>query len=157
MNETIIGAIISSTAGLVGVFVGVFKDEIIGYFQKSNRKLTGHWSGSAEDIDVPGVIEYDKKELYQLNVRIKQKGRTLKGIANIDTDTRHTTHKVSGKMVSDELAELTYRLEVEGSIHSGRMMLRVNGVADKLEGYFLAKRAYEFGHVFGVIKLKKNV
>jgi hypothetical protein len=156
MTEGILIAIIGSGVGLLGVLLGVFKEQIIGVFQKSSRSIGGHWSGEASDVEVKGVIEYQNTEKYNVEMQLKQFGRTISGTAVVKSDTRKHTHHITGKLVSQELVELNYKLKVDGSIHSGRLMLRVNGVGKEMNGYFLAKRAFEIGHVFGYIKLTKN-
>lgn len=156
MSDTIIAALIKFLVGLIGVVVGIFKTQIIGIFQKSKRNVSGYWTGEAFDVEVPGIIEYEVKRNYKIKVGLKQVERTITGKAIIDNGDSDTTHSFIGKMVSEELLELQYKMNIEGSIHSGNLMFRVNGMANKPDGYFMAKRALEIGHEFGAINLLKN-
>ncbi len=75
MSEPIIVALITSGVGQLGVLIGSFKEEIVGFFQVRKRNVSGHWSGEAADVEIPNIIEYKNINSYRVDVDIKQIGR----------------------------------------------------------------------------------
>lgn len=155
MSPEVIAAIVTGVLGLAtGLLVG-FKDEILMALRQSERDLTGLWTGTGGDIEVPPHLKYQHKLEYTIRFQLKQSGRRLSGEGTVESD-RCLTQRFKGVLYDNDTIIGEYCNTDAASVDRGVVVMTVMGTGKDITGFFLGTRMRETGTAFARIELKKQ-
>ncbi len=63
-------ALISGVFTFLCTLLGVYHRDILDILRRSKRNLNGVWSGSARDVAIPGLLQYQQSLEYDLKAEI---------------------------------------------------------------------------------------
>lgn len=138
MSETIIAAIITGAATIIGTILILFRDTLPFIFSRTRRKLKGTWRGEVRDINCFDVPEGKDLFSYSIELELKQIGRFLYGNASGQNNQGvRYKHKVRGFIESDDYMTLIARSPKSNIRDFGVSFCRIHGDANTIVGYSL--------------------
>jgi hypothetical protein len=158
MSPEVKAAIITGILGLLGIIVTLYRDELGSLLSKRRRNIQGLWVGEGNDVEVPPDLTYSISQQYDTSFKIKQSGNRFSChiVISLKDRSKHWEAEAEGAFISDSYIHIEYHITVEGSLHFGAVILKINELGDEMSGYYLAKRVVHDGVVFGQVRLVKS-
>ena len=123
------------------------------------EKVIGSWKGLARDIEIPGLLEFEKRYDYDVQVTLKRNARGIRGTLKLTVTNPEVQDPISiemqleGVFASGSYFAIIYRItDAPGTQQFGVMLIKLVDTQDKIRGLFLSKKAFEEGKLgFGQI------
>lgn len=122
------------------------------------NRLVGNWVGTGNDLEIPGLIEYETKLSYDMTLDLNRRSTTVGGIFGFHTNELDRSDKCAIEMihVAADYFYFKYWLAAAHSNHCGMMLMQLSADGEKLVGMWLTNKVWERRIGIGKIQFRRK-